>query len=231
VLLEKEIGWTIAGWQMIRVAVADGERLVRAGICSVLRASEKISVVAETGDGRRALELARRHRPDVLVMDVRTRGMDGIRTTRAVQRELPATKVIILTAVTRDECVYHSFRAGASGFLVKDVEPRELVNAVVSVAAGESVLSSAVTRRVVDQFLRYDRERVAEARRRVATLTDRERQVLRYLVGGTGNAQIARALFVSEGAVKAHVSRIIAKLGCANRVQAAIVAHDSGLFG
>lgn len=215
---------------MIKVAVADHEKLVRAGICSVLRSSERIDVVAEAEDGNRALELARRHRPDVMVMDVRMPGLDGIRTTQAVRRELPGTKVIILTAITVEECVYHSFRAGAHGFLVKDVDPRELVKAVLAVAGGDSILSPAITRCVVDHFTQVDRDRVRQAGERVQALTSREREVLAYVVKGLGNADIARLLYVSEGAVKAHVSHMLAKLGCANRVQAAIVAHDSGMF-
>ncbi|TWP46966.1 response regulator transcription factor [Lentzea tibetensis] len=215
---------------MIKVAVVDGERLVRAGICSMLRTSERIDVVSETDDGRRAVELARRHRPDVMVMDVRVGGMDGIRATQVVQRELPATKVIILTAIAVEECVYRSFRAGASGFLVKDVGPQELVDAVLTVASGESVLSPAITRGVINQFLRFDRDRVGRARQQVESLTAREREVLAYVVKGVGNAEIARALYVSEGAVKAHVSHLLAKLRCTNRVQAAIKAHESGVF-
>lgn len=218
------------GKRMIKVAVVDGERLVRAGICSVLRTSERIDVVAETGDGLRAVELARQHRPDVMVMDVRVGGIDGIRATRAVQRELPGTKVIILTAITVEDCVYRSFRAGASGFLVKDVSPDALINAVLDVASGGAIVSPAIAKGVITQFLRHDRDRAGRARAQVESLTNREREVLGYLVKGTGNAEIARTMFVSEGAVKAHVSHLLVKLKCVNRVQAAITAHESGIF-
>ncbi|HEX8869695.1 MAG TPA: response regulator transcription factor [Lentzea sp.] len=215
---------------MIKVAVVDGEQLVRAGICSVLRKSERIDVVAETHDGRLGLELARRYRPDVMVTEVCVPGVDGIRATRIVQRELPDTKVIILTAITREECVYRSFLAGAAGFLVKNVEPQALIGAVLTVASGESVLSPAITRGVIDKFLRFDRDRVLRAREQLKSLTCREREVLAHLVKGDSNADIARALYVSEGAVKSHVSHILDKLCCLNRVQAALKAHESGLF-
>ncbi|MEV6235670.1 response regulator transcription factor [Lentzea sp. NPDC051838] len=215
---------------MIKVAVVESERLVRAGICSVLRASQWIDVVADTDCGHRAIEIARRHRPDVMVMDVRVGQMDGIRATRVVHREVPATKVLILTEITVDDCVYQSFRAGAAGFLVKDVEPRELVKAVIDVASGDAILSPAITRGVIDQFLRHDRDRASRARAQVENLTNRERQVLVHLANGAGNAEIARALFLSEGAIKAHVSHLLTKLKCGNRVQAAIKAHESGLF-
>jgi DNA-binding NarL/FixJ family response regulator len=215
---------------MIKVAVVDSERLIRAGICSMLRTSERIEVVAEAEDGRRAVELARRHRPDVIVMEVRVPGLDGIRATQLLQRDLPDTKVMILTSITVEECVYRSFLAGASGFLVKDVAAHELVDSVLRVAAGELVLSPAITRGVINQFLRFDRDRFKRARDEVDTLTNREREVLAHVVKGGGNAEIARALYVSEGAVKAHISRILSKLRCANRVQAAIKAHESGRF-
>ncbi|MFI7123860.1 response regulator [Amycolatopsis sp. NPDC049868] len=215
---------------MIKVVVADNEELVRAGICSILRASGRIEVVAETGNGQRVVELTRRHRPDVVVMDVPIAGLDGIRATRIVQRETPSSRVIIFTSIAVEECIYRSFSAGASGFLKKDVAPQELVEAVTSVASGNSILSPSITRCVIDKFLQFDRDLARLAQNRIEMLTAREHEVLAYLVQGLGNAEIARLLFVSEGAVKAHVSHMLTKLGCANRVQAAIVAHDSGLF-
>lgn len=215
---------------MIKVVVVDGEELVRAGICSILRGSGKIEVVAETGDGQRAVELARRHRPDVVVMDVPIAGLDGIRVTRVVQREIPSVRVIIFTAIAVEECIYRSFSAGASGFLKKGVAAHELIDAVTVVASGNSILSPSITRCVIDKFLQIDRDRARLAQSRIEMLTSREQEVLAYVVQGLGNAEIARTLFVSEGAVKAHVSHMLTKLGCANRVQAAIVAHDSGAF-
>lgn len=215
---------------MIRVAVVDGDGVARAGVCGMLRTSERIDVVAEAGDGRRGMEITRWHRPDVLLTEVRLPEADGIRITHLVQRELPDTKVVMLTTITQDECVYRSFRAGAAGFLVKDVGPGELVDAVLKVASGEQVLSPAITREVISQFLRFDRDNARRARAQIETLTNREREVLGHVVRGGGNAQIARALYLSEGAVKAHVSRIIGKMRCTNRVQVAIKAHESGLF-
>lgn len=215
---------------MIKVLVVDGEELTRAGICSILRDSGKIDVVADTDNGQHAMELTKRHRPDVVVMDVPIAGFDGIRTTQMMHREMPATQVIIFTAIAAEECIYRSFSAGAAGFLKKGVRAQELIEAIAAVASGNSIISPSITRCVIDKFLQVDRDRARLAQSRVELLTSREQEVLAYVVRGLGNAEIARNLFVSEGAVKAHVSHMLTKLGCANRVQAAIIAHDSGIF-
>ncbi|WP_191257648.1 response regulator [Amycolatopsis oliviviridis] len=210
--------------------VADADELARAGICSILRASGTVDVVADTESGRRAVELARRYRPDVLITDMPTTEWDGIETTRRLNRELPTTKVVILTSVATEDDIYRSFDSGASGFLKKEFSSRKLIDAVSAVASGSAFLSPAITRCVIDSFLRVDRGRTRAAREQIDRLTAREREVLAHLVHGLGNAEIARLLFVSEGAVKGHVSHILTKLGCANRVQAAIIAHDSAAF-
>lgn len=214
---------------MIKVIVADSEELVRAGVCSILRGSGGIEVAGETGNGYRAVELALRHQADVLVTDVHLDGIDGVRAASLIRRQA-RTRVVFLTGYTGEEVIYHCFSAGASGFLTKGVSPREIVEAIVRSAAGETVLSPSVTRCVIDKFLRYDRNRMRLARAKIEMLTSRERDVLTHVARGLGNAEIARALYVSEGAVKAHVSHLLTKLGCANRVQAAIIAHDSDLF-
>ena len=215
---------------MIKVVIADGESLVRAGVSSVLRATGGVNVVAEAENGNRALDLARRHRPNVMVMDVWMDGLDGIRAARIIQRELPSTRVVILTAIASEECVYHCFCAGAAGFLLKGITPDDLVKAVTSVAAGEFVISPTITGSVIKQFLRFDRDRARSAQQKIGQLTARQHEVLAYVVKGLGNLEIARTMYISEGAVKAHVSHLLTRLDCTNRVQAAIVAHDSGLF-
>ncbi len=174
--------------------------------------------------------MTRRHRPEVVVTDVPVVGLDGYRIVRLICRELPSTRVVILAATVEEECVYRSLRAGASGFFEKGRASRELVDAVVAVHAGEVALSPAATWCVVDGFLRFDREQTQSARRKIDSVTTREREVLGYIIQGLGNAEIARTLYMSEGSVKAHVSHLLPKLGCSNRVQAAIVAHESGMF-
>ncbi|MFC3452594.1 LuxR C-terminal-related transcriptional regulator [Amycolatopsis speibonae] len=213
---------------MFKVLVVDADELTRAGICSILRGSGSVEVAADTGCGQRGVELARRLRPDVVVMDVAD--LNGVRVARVLAREVPSARVLVFTASVAEECVYRSFDAGVSGFVRKGVASHELIEAIAVVASGDLILSPSVTRCVIDKFLQFDQERARSARGRVQLLTCREREVLAQVVQGLGNAEIARTLFVSEGAVKAHVSHMLTKLGCANRVQAAIIAHDSGLF-
>jgi DNA-binding NarL/FixJ family response regulator len=216
--------------QVIKVIVADGEEIVRAGISAILRLSGKVDVVAEVDNGRRVVELARRHRPDIVLTDIMIPEADGICVTRTLRHEVPSVRVIIFTAMTLEECIYRSFDAGASGFLKKGGPSTELVDAVTAVAAGNLIISPAITRCVINKFLHIDRDRARRAQDRIESLTCREREVLGRLVRGLGNAEIARLLYVSEGAVKAHISHMLTKLGCTNRVQAAIIANESGLF-
>jgi DNA-binding NarL/FixJ family response regulator len=213
----------------ITVGVVDSEALVRGGIRRVLEQAPDVRVVAEAASGPGAVELVRKHHPRVLLMDVRMPGMDGLAATEQVRALSPGTAVVLLTSVADDSCIRRALRAGATGFLLKDGSPRELVTAVRAVAAGEAMLSPAITRRVLDRIVDIDPEPVERARSLVGHLTGREREVLGLLAQGMGNLQIARKLYLSEGAVKAHVSRLLTKLSCDNRVQAAILAHNARL--
>jgi DNA-binding NarL/FixJ family response regulator len=209
----------------IRVLIVDDQPLMRAGFKSVLEAGGKIEVVSEAANGEQAVELARLHDPDVVLMDVRMPGMDGIEATR----RMPRQKVLILTTFGLDEYIIDALRAGASGFLLKDAPVEELLAAVTAVAAGDAQLSPAVTRRLLDQVARRLPAPVARGEDALADLTEREREVLRLLALGLSNAEIAAALVVSEPTVKTHVSSVLRKLGLRDRVQAVIYAYESGL--
>ena len=209
----------------LRVVIADDQPLMRAGFKAVLEASGDIEVVAEAGNGEAAVVAARRHAPDVVLMDVRMPVLDGIEATR----RLPGQRVIVLTTFGLDDYIIAALRAGASGFLLKDAPTEEVVGAVRAVAAGEAVLSPAVTRRLLDQVGR----RLPAAVSRDAGLehlTEREHEVLRMLAAGLSNAEIAHALVVSEATVKSHVSSLLGKLGLRDRVQAVIYAYETGLI-
>jgi DNA-binding NarL/FixJ family response regulator len=209
----------------IRVLIADDQPLARAGFRAVLEATGAVKVVAEAESGDQAVELARRHDPDVVLMDVRMPGTDGIEATR----RMPNQKVLILTTFGLDDYIIEALRAGASGFLLKDAPVDELVRAVRTVAAGDAQLSPAVTKRLLDQVARRLPAAVARDSRALAQLTEREREVLRLLAAGMSNAEIAAALFVSEATVKSHVSNVLQKLGLRDRVQAVIYAYENGL--
>ncbi|MFI0479448.1 response regulator [Actinomadura sp. 9N215] len=231
---------------MIRVLIADDERLVRCGLRRILESDGGISVVAEAGDGAEAVAAAARCRPDVVLMDVRMPGTDGLtaagRITAAAGQTAPVAtasagtvpasstpKVVMLTTFNLDEYVHEALRAGAVGFLLKDTPPRDLIAAVHVVAAGHAMLAPTVTRRLIEHFARSGVSRAADARKRLAVLTVRELDVVRSVARGMSNTEIGRELTMSEATVKAHVSRALAKLGLANRVQAAILAHDADL--
>jgi DNA-binding NarL/FixJ family response regulator len=211
----------------LRVVIADDQPLMRAGFKAVLEATGSIEVVAEAGDGAEAIVLAEAQRPDVVLMDIRMPVLDGIEATR----RLPRQRVLILTTFGLDEYIVEALRAGASGFLLKDARPQELVGAVRAVAAGDAVLSAAVTRRLLDQVAHRLPAPVPRAPDTLAALTEREQEVLRLLAGGRSNAEIATALVVSEATVKSHVSNLLGKLGLRDRVQAVILAYESGLVG
>lgn len=214
---------------MIRVLLADDEPLVRAGVRAILAVAPDIEVVAEASDGRAAVDLVQRHRPDVAVLDVRMPGTDGLQATAEIRRTVPSTAVIVLTTFGQDDYILAALGGGASGFLVKSGEPEELLAAVRSVAAGAAYLSPRVAARVIAHLSATGASRHAVARRRVAALTSREREVLRLVAGGLSNAQIARLLHVVEGTVKAHMSSILASLDVPNRAAAAVIAHEAGL--
>jgi DNA-binding NarL/FixJ family response regulator len=214
---------------MIRVLVVDDEALVRSGLRLILQAAGDISVVAEARDGDEALAAVARHRPDVVLMDVRMPGRDGLSAARELRRRGEATRVVMLTTFDLDEYVLEALRAGAVGFLLKDTPPRDLAEAVRTVAAGHAMLAPTVTRRLIQTFAEHDDGAAEAARARLATLTERELEVVCAVGRGLSNADIGRELAMAEATVKAHVSRALAKLDATNRVQAAILVHDAGL--
>ncbi|TMR93099.1 response regulator [Nonomuraea basaltis] len=214
---------------MIRVLVVDDEELVRSGLRLILEAAGDIAVVGEARDGAEAVSAVARLRPEVVLMDVRMPGTDGL-TAAARLLSLPdAPKLIMLTTFDLDEYVHEALRLGAVGFLLKDTPPRELSAAVRTVAGGQAMLSPSVTKRLIASYVDRTPSRAETARRQLSGLTRREEEVIRALARGLSNAQIGRELRLTEATVKAHVSRVLAKLGLANRVQAAILVHDADL--
>ena len=215
---------------MIGVLIADDQALVRGGFRMILDAQEDIEVRAEAGDGLEALELSRAVRPDVVLMDIRMPDLDGVETTKrllAAPGDHP--RVLMLTTFDLDEYVYEAMRAGASGFLLKDVDPGELVRAVRAIHRGEALLAPTITRRLIERFT----VRPAPGARRppaLEELTDRELDVLRQMARGLSNAEIADSLFLSPATIKTHVARVLMKLGLRDRVQAVVLAYESGLI-
>ncbi len=216
---------------MTRVLLVDDDALVRAGLSMILGSSPELEIVGEAADGAAAIDQARLHHPDVVLMDIRMPRMDGLTATARLTALEPAPRVLVLTTFDLDDYVFRALEAGASGFLLKDTPPRDLVEAVKIVAAGDAMLSPTVTRTLIGHYASDG----ADARRRAAAarlevLTAREREVLGTLGQGLSNAEIGRTLFLSEATVKAHVSKLLLKLGATNRVQVAILAHDAGLL-
>jgi DNA-binding NarL/FixJ family response regulator len=218
------------GGPAIRVLLVDDEQLVRSGLRMILESAGDIEVVGEAADGGGAVEQMRLHRPDVVLMDIRMPAMDGLAATRELTALPDPPKVIMLTTFELDEYVRAALEHGAVGFLLKDTPPRDLIQAVRTVADGNAMLAPTVTRRLLAEFAAGGAQAVA-ARRRLEVLTGREREVAVAIAQGLSNAEIGRRLFMSEATVKAHVSRVLAKLGLTNRVQAAILVHDAGLGG
>jgi DNA-binding NarL/FixJ family response regulator len=210
----------------LRVVIADDQPMMRAGFKAVLEATGDIQVVAEASNGEEAVRAAGEHRPDVVLMDIRMPEMDGIEATR----RLPRQRVLILTTFGLDQYIIEALRAGASGFLLKDAPTQEVVAAVRAVAAGDAVLSAAVTRQLLDQVARRLPAPVSRHTQELDRLTEREQEVLRLLANGLSNAEIATALVVSEATVKSHVSHLLAKLGLRDRVQAVIYAYETRLI-
>jgi DNA-binding NarL/FixJ family response regulator len=213
----------------IRVVVADDQELVRSGFVMILNAQPDIEVVAEAGGGTAALEAVLEHKPDVVLLDVRMPGMDGIQAARAVCAETDC-RVIMLTTFDQDDYVYDALYAGASGFLLKDVRRDDLVHAVRVVAAGESLLAPTVTRRLIRDLARNRPREGQQPAQRLAVLTARELETLRLLGRGLSNTEIAVAMVVSEHTVKTHVSNLLSKLGLRDRTQAVITAYETGLI-
>ena len=212
---------------MIRVLLADDQALVRAGFRMILKAEGDIDVVGEAADGAQAVALADELGPEVVLMDVRMPGLDGIEATRRIVEDDDSPRVIVLTTFDLDEYVYEGLRAGASGFLLKDAPEDQLVTAIRVVAAGGSLFAPSVTRRLIEEFTK--RSATSEPPAGLDDLTAREREVHRLVARGLTNAEIARALFVSEHTVKTHVAKILMKLDVRDRTQAVILAYESGL--
>jgi DNA-binding NarL/FixJ family response regulator len=213
---------------VIRVLLADDQELVREGFRMILDAQDDIEVVAEAADGAEAVSLARERRPDVVLMDVRMPGTDGIEATRRLfARGDAQTRVLILTTFDLDEYVYEAMKAGASGFLLKDVPRTQLIEGVRTVARGDALLSPTITRRLVEQFVRRPRPEGVPSE--LTDLTERELEVMRLVARGLSNGEIARQLHVSDATVKTHVARILQKLRLRDRVQAVVLAYETGL--
>jgi DNA-binding NarL/FixJ family response regulator len=215
--------------EQIRVLVVDDDALVRAGLAMLLAGAEDIVIVGEAADGNEVARAVAEHRPDVVLMDIRMPGMDGLTATELVRARHGAPEVIVLTTFDADDYVLRALRAGASGFLLKDTPPAEIVRGVRAVAAGEPMLSPAVTRRLIGHVTGSDGdERRRHARTQLGLLTERERDVAIAIGLGKPNAEIGRELFMSVATVKAHVSRVLEKLAINNRVQIALLVHDAG---
>jgi DNA-binding NarL/FixJ family response regulator len=212
------------------VLIVDDQALVRAGFRMILEAEDDMDVVGEASDGEEAIAEARRLRPDVVLMDVRMPEVDGIEATRRLLGDDASdAKIVMLTTFDMDEYVYDALRAGASGFLLKDVPPEQLVAGIRAVASGDALLAPSVTRRVIEEFVRRPPDSVRAAPPELAELTARELEVLKLLARGLANAEIAKELFVSETTVKTHVAHVLMKLKLRDRVQAVVFAYESGL--
>jgi DNA-binding NarL/FixJ family response regulator len=211
----------------IRVLVADDQSMVRAGFRMLLGGEEDIEVVAEASNGLEAVDKAARYDPTVILMDIRMPELDGLEATRRILAADDTARVLILTTFDLDEYVYEALRAGASGFVLKDEPPEQLLAAIRTVAAGDALLSPAVTRRVIEQFTRIPRPTPPKE---LDDLSERETEVFRLIARGLSNGEIAQELFISETTVKTHVTHILSKLGLRDRVQAVVLAYQAGLF-
>jgi DNA-binding NarL/FixJ family response regulator len=212
----------------VRVLIVDDDDLMRAGLRAVLSSDDSIEVVGEAADGRDGVDRARRLQPDVVLMDVRMPHLDGVAATRQIVASAPPSRILILTTFEDDDYVFGALTAGASGFLLKRTKPEQLISAIHTIAAGESLLSPAVTRTVIDRMARHPQPDPAIGRR-LRQLTPRERDVLELIARGLSNTEIAGTLTVEESTVKTHVKRILAKLHLRDRVQAVILAYEAGL--
>ena len=214
---------------MITVLIADDQTLVRDGFRMILDQQDDIEVVGEAADGIEAVARTRELRPDVILMDVRMPGRDGLQATRDVLREIPETRVLILTTFDLNEYVYEAMKAGASGFLLKDIPRAQLIEGVRTVAAGDALLAPSITRRLIEQFVKRPPSSVRPLPSAVEGLTARELQVVKLVARGRSNGEIASELFVSDATVKTHLAHALAKLDLRDRVQAVVYAYESGL--
>jgi DNA-binding NarL/FixJ family response regulator len=213
----------------IRIALVDDQELVRTGFRMVLDAQPDMEVVGEAGDGLAAVEFARSHTADVMIMDARMPRMDGVAATRRIREAGDLPRILMLTTFDLDEYAFAALKAGASGFLLKDVPPEDLLSAIRAVHSGDAVVAPSTTRRLIDQFAPMLPASGAEPAAELSCLTDREREVLLLVAHGLSNSEICARLFVSEATVKTHVGRILAKLGLRDRVQAVVYAYENGL--
>lgn len=211
----------------IRVLVADDQAMVRAGFRLLLEGESDMDVVAEASTGREAIDKTARYRPTVVLMDIRMPEVDGLEATRRILAVNDTAKILILTTFDLDEYVYEALRAGASGFVLKDDPPEQLIAAIRIIAGGEALLSPAITKRVIKKFARLPRP---AAPKQVSDLTERELDVYRLIARGLSNAEIGRELFISETTVKTHITHLLQKLDLRDRVQAVVLAHETGLF-
>jgi DNA-binding NarL/FixJ family response regulator len=211
---------------VVRALIADDQALVRGGFRAILATSPEIEVVGEAASGREAVTGVAVHRPDVALVDVRMPDLDGIEAARRIVASGSPCRVLMVTTFDLDEYVYDAFRAGASGFLLKNVSPEHLIAAVLGVHSGESLLAPTITRRLIERFVSAPTPRIDP---RLALLTERETDVLRLVAQGLSNAEIARCLFISQGTVKSHVGHILTKLNLRDRVQAVVAAYEAGL--
>jgi DNA-binding NarL/FixJ family response regulator len=211
----------------IRVILVDDQSLIRAGLRRLIEQTPDIEVAGEAGTGADAVQLARDTRPDVIIMDIRMPGMDGIEATRLITAGETAARVLVLTTFDDDDYVYGALRAGASGFLVKDMALEDILAAIRVVAAGDAMIAPGVTRRLIGQFAREPRS--GPRSKELTGITDREREVLRCVGLGMSNAEIAAALYITAGTAKTHVARLLAKLGARDRVHLVITAYEAGL--
>ncbi|GGS20709.1 DNA-binding response regulator [Streptomyces aureoverticillatus] len=213
--------------RLVRVVLADDQPLVRAALQMVITEADDLEVVGEAGNGAEAVRLAAELRPDVVVMDIRMPGTDGIEATRQITRATDATRIVVLTTFDDDDYVYGALRAGASGFLVKDMALEEILAGVRVVAAGDGLIAPSVTGRLIKEFA--ERPAAAPPPRDVAGITEREREVLTLVGGGLSNSEIADRLFISVATAKTYVTRLLSKLGARDRVQLVIIAYETGL--
>jgi DNA-binding NarL/FixJ family response regulator len=209
---------------IIKVAVADDQPLLRAGLCGIIGTAPDMTVVGDAGTGRQAVELVRTHRPDVVLMDIRMPDLDGLEATRLITRQY-TTKVLVLTTFDLDDYVYGALRGGASGFLLKDTPPQDLLAAIRIVAAGDALLAPAITKKLIAAFATAPSQPIAPAASELATITDREREVLALIADGLSNAEIAQRLHIGPGTAKTHVAHLLSKLNARDRVQLVIIAH------
>jgi DNA-binding NarL/FixJ family response regulator len=214
----------------ITVLLADDQPLLRKGFGMIIEAEPDLTVVAEAGNGAEAVTAARKHAPDVVLMDIRMPGTDGIEATRRIVLADPDARVLVLTTFDLDEYAFGALRAGASGFLTKDVRPAELVSAIRTVAAGDAIVSARVTRRLLEEYAHLLPVNTADHFPQLSDLTEREHEVLTAVARGLSNAEIADVFCVSETTVKSHVGRILAKLALRDRVQIVVLAYESGLI-